>query len=91
MLKESLAFYIDGVTVGTNIIIADICRQTAGTNKGLFMEFAFEYSHVPKLLDELLRRGRITINDLFHFRIPRCLAQIETWYEFDNFPFDKPI
>jgi hypothetical protein len=52
VLKESLPFYIDGVTVGTNIIIADICRQTARTNEGLFMEFAFEYSHVPKLLDE---------------------------------------
>ena len=91
MLKESLPFYIDGVAVGTNIIIADICRQTARTNKGLFMEFAFEYSHVPKLLDELLRRGRITINDLFHLRISSCLAEIKTWYEFDDFPFDKPV
>jgi hypothetical protein len=74
VFKESLSFYVDGVAVGTNIVIADICGQTAGTDKGFFMEFAFEYSYVPKLLDELLRSGHITINDLFHLRIPRCLA-----------------
>ena len=31
----------------------------------------------------------VTINDLFHLRIPGCLTEIKTRYGFYDFPFDK--
>jgi len=78
MFKESLPFYVDGVAVGTNVIIADVCGQATRANKDLFMEFAFEYSHIPKLLDKLLCGIGITVNYFFHFRIPGGLTEIKT-------------
>ena len=53
------------------------------------MELAFEYSHVPKFLNQLLGGSRIAINNFLHFGIPSSLAEIKAGHEFNNFPFDE--
>ena len=55
MFKESLAFNIYGIAIGTNVVVTYVHRQARRANQDFLVKLALENAYVPELFHQLLR------------------------------------